>query len=168
MDIAYVAVSSKPGYERGLEELKRLTLEQVSESFTGNTELAVLLALADAQRMSYTSKVDLLIHVGKQRYWGALGTSANFRGYTMEDCLRVIHTDIVAVWKFYDPCQYLNSEEFCKVMISMVDRVDAPAKSNPNLSRSNALSGSPIPLMALAPVILPLNDIGKWVYESYQ
>ncbi|KIO12197.1 hypothetical protein M404DRAFT_125529, partial [Pisolithus tinctorius Marx 270] len=50
-----------------------------------------------------TSETQRLIFL--QEYWSALGSSANFPGHKMQDCLRVIHTDIVAVWNFYDPCQ---------------------------------------------------------------
>ncbi|KAI6108775.1 hypothetical protein EV401DRAFT_2199903 [Pisolithus croceorrhizus] len=190
--IAHVAVSSKLKYEQSLEGLIRLTQEMVSNSFTspGNQVSPVPLAAAGAQRMLPTLKVDLSIDVGKQRYWRALGTSANFRGYTIQDCLGVIHTDIVTVWNFYDPCevsvgtlgsgpyydvltppQYLNSGEFRKMMMHMVERVDAPAESNPPMPHGETLAGNSVPLVALAPVILPLNAcfvLGKWVHESYQ
>ncbi|KAI6146085.1 hypothetical protein EDD17DRAFT_103672 [Pisolithus thermaeus] len=172
-DIAHVAVSSKPKYVQSLEELIRLTQEKVSESFTspGNQVSPVPLAAAGAQRMLPTLKVNFSIDVGKQRYWKALGTSANFWGHTMRDCLAVIHTDIVSVWNFYDPCQYLDSKEFRDMMMHMVERVDAPVEPNLPPPRSNTLSGNAIPLVALAPVILPLNvcfTLGKWVHESYQ
>ncbi|KAI6166463.1 hypothetical protein EDD17DRAFT_1894085, partial [Pisolithus thermaeus] len=190
--IAHVAVSSKPKYEQSLEGLIRLTQEMVSSSFTspGNQVSPVPLAAAGAQRMLPTLKVDLSIDVGKQRYWRALGSSANFRGHTIQDCLGVIHTDIVTVWNFYDPCevsvgasgsgpycdvltplQYLNSEELRKMMMHMVERVDAAAESNPLVPRSETLAGNSVPLVALAPVILPLNAcfvLGKWARESYQ
>ncbi|KAI5990830.1 hypothetical protein F5J12DRAFT_897621 [Pisolithus orientalis] len=85
------------------------------------------------------------------------------------DCPRVIHNDIVAVWNFYDPCQYLNSEEFREVMMNMVARVDAPAEPN-SLHRTDTLTEE-VPLIALAPVMLPLNaffGLGKWVLATYQ
>ncbi|KAI6098557.1 hypothetical protein F5141DRAFT_1052695 [Pisolithus sp. B1] len=153
---------SKLKYEQSLEGLIRLTQEMVSNSFTspGNQVSPVPLAAAGAQRMLPTLKVDLSIDVGKQRYWRALGTSANFRGYTIQDCLGVIHTDIVTVWNFYDPCevsvgtlgsgpyydvltppQYLNSGEFRKMMMHMVERVDAPAESNPPMPHGETLAG---------------------------
>ncbi|KAI6042239.1 hypothetical protein EDC04DRAFT_1029244 [Pisolithus marmoratus] len=171
-NISNVAVSSKPKYEQSLRDLITLTQDMVSMSFTSpeNQVSAVPLAAAGAQRMLPKLKVDLSIDVGKQRYWKALGTSANFRGYTMLDCLYVIHTDIVSVWNFYDPCDYLTSTEFRALLMNMVERVDAPAGSTPQSLRSNSLDGG-LPLLALAPVILPLNAfviLGKWVYETYQ
>ncbi|KAI6152680.1 hypothetical protein BKA82DRAFT_1008441 [Pisolithus tinctorius] len=172
-NIAHVAVSSKPKDEQGLKDLINLTQDMVSMSFTspGNTVSAVSLALADAQRILPSSKVQLSIEVGKQKYWSALSTSANIPGHTMEDCLRVIHTDTVAVWNFYDPCQYLNSEGFRKVMMNMVKGVDAPAESNsPHPTDTDSSTGG-VPLIALAPVVLPLNaflHVDKWVFETYQ
>ncbi|KAI6152663.1 hypothetical protein BKA82DRAFT_4113147 [Pisolithus tinctorius] len=169
-NISHVAVSSKPRYEHELRDLISLTQDMVSLSFTspGNEVSPVPLAAAGAQRMLPILKVQLSIAVGRQRYWRVMGASANFPGYTMQDCLGVIHTDIVAVWNFYDPCQYLNSSEFRKVMMNMVERVDAPAESN-SLSRTDTLTGG-VPLIALTPVMLPFNaflNLGRWVFATY-
>ncbi|KAI6032353.1 hypothetical protein BKA83DRAFT_4213108 [Pisolithus microcarpus] len=172
--IAHVAVCSKPKHEQGLEELIRITQDKVSQSFALDNQVSpVPLAAAGAQRMLPTLKIDLSIDVGKQRYWKALGTSANFPGHKMQDCLGVIHTDIVAVWNYYDPCLYLDSDQFRKLMINMVEKVDAPAGSTHQPSRSDSLDGSSggIPLVALAPIILPMDalaTLGRWVYETYQ
>ncbi|KAI6043682.1 hypothetical protein EDC04DRAFT_635965 [Pisolithus marmoratus] len=171
-DIPYVAVSSEPAYEQGFKELMVLTQRRVYESFTPprHTVSVVTMALADAQRMLPPLKVQLSIDVGKQRYSEVLYANAYFLGPTMKDCLGVIHTDIVSVWNFYDPCQYLNSENFRKLMINLVARVDAKAQSNPFLSRNDTLSGG-LPLIALPPVVLHLIAILatiKWVYETRQ
>ncbi|KAI6043694.1 hypothetical protein EDC04DRAFT_636940 [Pisolithus marmoratus] len=171
-NITYVAVSSTLKHEHGLKELIRLTQEKISESFTSpeNEVSAVPLAAAGAQRMLPTLKVDLSIGVGKQRYWQMLGSSTNFFGYRMLDCLRVIHIDIVSVWNFYDPCQYLNSENFQNLIIKMADTVDVTTESTRQLSRSGTLDGAPL-LILLVPVVLTLStfvDLGKWVYQLYQ
>ncbi|KAI6008058.1 hypothetical protein EDC04DRAFT_3073276 [Pisolithus marmoratus] len=168
--IAQVAVSSRLKHERGLEKLITLTQAKVTSSFTSaeNQVSAVPLAAAGAQRMLPTLKVEFSIDVGRQRYWRALGASANFPGYAMQSCLGVIHTDIVSVWNFYDPCKYLNSKEFREVMLNMVEGVVPPAQSP---SRSETLSEVSVPLCLPAAVMLPLNacfTIGKWVYERYQ
>ncbi|KAI6042227.1 hypothetical protein EDC04DRAFT_2892144 [Pisolithus marmoratus] len=169
-DISYVAtLPAKPTYEQGFKELMDLTQRRVYESFTppGHTVSAVPLALADAQRMLPTSKAQLSIDVAKQRYWKALYAGANLPGFA--DCLGVIHADIVSVWNFYDPLQYLNSEDFRCLMINMAERVDAPARLPVPPSRSGTLDGgTPIPL--LAPVLLPLIAgllVSKWAYETY-
>ncbi|KIN93095.1 hypothetical protein M404DRAFT_950602, partial [Pisolithus tinctorius Marx 270] len=99
---------SKPKHEHGLKDLISLTQDMVSVSFTSpeNRVSPVPLAAAGAQRMLPTLKVELSIALTfLQEYWSALGTSANSPGHTIQDCLRVIHNDIVAVWNFYDPCQ---------------------------------------------------------------
>ncbi|KAI6043672.1 hypothetical protein EDC04DRAFT_635671 [Pisolithus marmoratus] len=177
MDIAHVAVSSKPKYEQTLKELISLTQAKVTSSFTcpENQVSAVALAAAGAQRMLPTLKVDLSIEVGKQRYWRVLGSSTNSPGHTTQDCLRGLHTDIVLVWNFYDPCQYLDSENFRTLMMNMVGTVDATTESTHHRSRSGILDG---PMStgcnfhpALAPVILPIYaglSLVKWVYEIHR
>ncbi|KAI6043665.1 hypothetical protein EDC04DRAFT_634294 [Pisolithus marmoratus] len=168
-DIAHVAVSSKPKYEQSLQDLISLTQEQVSKRFTSR-ENQVLPVLPTRENLSKL-KADLSIDVGKQRYWRALGASANIRGYTMKDCLYVIHAGIVSVWNFYDPCKYLYCEEFRNLMMNTVEKVDVPPESNAELSRSETIPESPIPRILLAPVILPIKALitpGKWVYETYQ
>ncbi|KAI6008036.1 hypothetical protein EDC04DRAFT_2907339 [Pisolithus marmoratus] len=171
-DILHVALlRAKPKYEQSLQDLISLTQEQVSKSFTSreNQVVPVLLTRAHFSKL----KVDLSIDVGKQRYWRALGASANIRGYTMKDCLYVIHAGIVSEL-FYDELtswQYLYCEEFRNLMMNTVEKVDAPPESNAELSRSETIPESPIPRILLAPVILPIKALitpGKWVYETYQ
>ncbi|KIK20089.1 hypothetical protein PISMIDRAFT_682594, partial [Pisolithus microcarpus 441] len=89
----------------------------------------------------------------------------------MQDCLRVIHIDIVTVWNYYDPSQYLYSDEFRRMMMNMVETVDAPPGSTQRLSRSDSLAGGGVPLITLAPIMLPLKAfaaLGEWAYETYQ
>ncbi|KAI6117653.1 hypothetical protein EDD16DRAFT_1794909, partial [Pisolithus croceorrhizus] len=116
--------TAKHKCERGLEELIGITQEKVSKKFSSpeNTLSAVYLAAAGAQRMLPTLKIELSMEVGRQRYWRALASSANFQSYTMLNCLGVIHTDIVSVWNFYDPDDHLNSKEFRNLMMSMEPR----------------------------------------------
>ncbi|KAI6096667.1 hypothetical protein EV401DRAFT_2082972 [Pisolithus croceorrhizus] len=174
--ISHVAVSSKRSHERGHEELINLTYSKVSESFTSqsNTLSPVPFAAAGAQRMVPKVKIESSIDVGKQRYWQVLATSSNFQGYTMLDLLRVIHADIVSVWNFYDPCEYLHSVEFRDLMINMVGNVDASTVSMPpstRLSRSDTFSRKSVPLMTAMLVTLPFVAglaLVQWAYETYQ
>ncbi|KIN94322.1 hypothetical protein M404DRAFT_1008451 [Pisolithus tinctorius Marx 270] len=167
-NISHVATSSKHRCERGLEELINLTQEKVSKNFAspGNAVSPVHLAAVGAQRMLPTLKVELSIE--------ALASSANFQGYTMLNCLRVIHTDIVLVWNFYDLDDYLNSSEFLNLMMSMVETVDAatrPTAEPAPLGRSDTFASNPIPLLTLAPVVLPFAAcviLVTWAYETYQ
>ncbi|KAI6008048.1 hypothetical protein EDC04DRAFT_917452 [Pisolithus marmoratus] len=176
-DIAHVAVSSKRKTERGLEELINLTQGKVSKIFSapGNTVSPVHLAAAGAQRMLPTLKIELSIEVGKQRYWRALASSANFQNYKMLNCLGVIHTDIVLVWNFYDLDNHLDSKEFRNLMTSMVGELDAPVRtatdSSDPLPRSDTFTMNPVPLLTLAPVALPFLAcliLVTWAYETYQ
>ncbi|KAI6042222.1 hypothetical protein EDC04DRAFT_3088680 [Pisolithus marmoratus] len=165
-NITNVTVSSKPKYEQSLRDLLTLTQDMISMSSTSpeNLVLAALLAAAGAPRMSPKLKVDLSIEVGKHRYWRMLGASADFPGHTIQECLHVIHTDIVLVWNFNDPYEYLHSKEFRRFMMNMVEKVDAP------VSRSDTFSEG-LPLISPAPVILPLDNFitcGEWVDAAYQ
>ncbi|KAI6108350.1 hypothetical protein F5141DRAFT_1028617 [Pisolithus sp. B1] len=173
--ILHVAVSSNPKCERGHDQLTKLTYERVSESFTSQSDMvsAVPFAAAGAQRMVPRVKIESSINVGKQRYWRALASSTNFWGFTMLDCLGVIHTDMISVWNFYDPSGYLSSKEFRDLMVNMIAEVDTPTESSPastNLTRSDTFSG-PFPLMAAAVVYLPFAAglaLVRWINESYQ
>ncbi|KAI5993254.1 hypothetical protein EDD15DRAFT_2439401 [Pisolithus albus] len=172
--ILHVAVSSRPNHQRGLDELTKLTYDRVAESFTSQPNMVspVPFAAAGAQRVEPGVKIQSSINVGKQRYWRALASSTNFWGFTMLDCLGVIHTDIISVWNFYDPSEYLSSEEFRNLMVNMVAKVDAPTDSpaSTNLTRSDTFSG-PLPLITAAIVILPFLAglaLVRWVNESYQ
>ncbi|KIK16782.1 hypothetical protein PISMIDRAFT_685997 [Pisolithus microcarpus 441] len=140
--ILHVAVSSRPDRQRGLDELTKLTYERVTESFTSkpNSVSPVPFAAAGAQRVEPGVKIKSSI----KEYWRALASSTNFWGFTMLDCLGVIHADIISVWNFYDPSVYLSSEEFRNLMVNMVAKVDAPTGSSPastNLTRSDTFSG---------------------------
>ncbi|KAI6160125.1 hypothetical protein EDD17DRAFT_1835550 [Pisolithus thermaeus] len=167
-----VYTTAKHKCERGLEELIGITQEKVSKKFSSpeNTLSAVYLAAAGAQRMLPTLKIELSMEVGRQRYWRALASSANFQSYTMLNCLGVIHTDIVSVWNFYDPDDHLNSKEFRNLMMSMVGRLDASrgVTADPVLI---VPFRNPVPLLTLAPVILPYAAcviLVTWVHETYQ
>ncbi|KAI5993299.1 hypothetical protein EDD15DRAFT_2548506 [Pisolithus albus] len=189
--ILHVAVSSRPNHQRGLDKLTDLTYGSVKESFTSlpNTVSPVPFAAAGAQRVEPGVKIESSINVGKQSespcikmylhthplkgYWRALASSTNFLGFTVLDCLGVIHTDIISVWNFYDPSAYLGSEEFRHLMVNMVAKVDAPTEPSPastNFSRSGTFSG-PLPLITATIVILPFVAglaLVRWVNESYQ
>ncbi|KAI6166466.1 hypothetical protein EDD17DRAFT_1548652 [Pisolithus thermaeus] len=175
-NISHVAVSSKRKGERGLEELIGITQEKVFKKFSSseNTVSAVHLAAAGAQRMLPTLKIELSMEVGRQRYWRALASSANFQNYTMLNCLGVIHTDIVLVWNFYDLDDHLNSKEFRNLMMSMVGRLDAASETTADpapLPRSDTIAFNPVPLLTLTPVILPFAAcmiLVTWAYETYQ
>ncbi|KAI6033382.1 hypothetical protein EDC04DRAFT_3064896 [Pisolithus marmoratus] len=157
-DISHVAVSSNPHCAHGHKELTELTYERVSESFISQPIMvsAVLFAAAEAQRMVPRVKIEASINVAKQRYWRALASSPNFWGFTILNCLHVIHTDIVEAWNFYDPCGYLNSEIFRDLMIAMVGNMDGLTESSQGstqLTRSDAFLGQRVHQKFMAYVV---------------
>ncbi|KAL4077538.1 hypothetical protein J3A83DRAFT_1606447 [Scleroderma citrinum] len=173
-DISHVAVSSKQGQETGQGDLISLTFDKVSEHFKPqlNMPSPVPVVTLMAQRMLPKLKIDGSIDVGKQRYWRALATSPNFRGYRIEDCLGVIHTDIVSVWNFNDPSQHLRSKDFRELMVNMVGEIDAPILLPPSrIPTSSNMAESPLPLVILIPIILPFAAglaLVQWVHNTYQ
>jgi hypothetical protein len=64
--------------------------------------------------MANTESVDIVKSNGLRRwniislmaaltgYWESLASSLPFWGRPLEDCLKVIHTDIVTIWNFND------------------------------------------------------------------
>ncbi|KAG1847393.1 hypothetical protein F4604DRAFT_1815104 [Suillus subluteus] len=131
-----------------------------------------------AQRVDPKLKFKASIEVGKRRYWKALASCAAFQKRTMWECLRVLHTDIVAVWNFHDPHDYLYSDDFRNLMVNMVEKLDVGPTTNPNntvavgLSTVGAIAGIVAVLAGpAAPIVVPIVAgvvIVKWVYDVYQ
>ncbi|KAG1765721.1 hypothetical protein EV702DRAFT_1283049 [Suillus placidus] len=131
-----------------------------------------------AQRVDPGLKIKASIEVGKRRYWKALASCAAFQDRTTWECLRVLHTDIVAVWNFHDPHGYLYSHDFRKLVVNMVDKLDVGPTTNPDrnvtvgLSTVGAIAGIVSVLAGPAvPIVVPIVAsavIAKWVYDVYQ
>ncbi|KAI6113482.1 hypothetical protein EDD16DRAFT_1138069 [Pisolithus croceorrhizus] len=174
--LSYVPVSSNRGHEEGREQLIELTYKKVTETFGSRlgTPSPVSVVTLMAQRTLPRLKIEGSIAVGKQRYWRTLASSPNFPGYTIQECLQVIHTDIVSVWNFHDPSGYLESEPFRKLMVDLVGSIDESATGSARLTRSdtyNTLAGGAVPLALLVPIILPFAAglaLAQWAYETYQ
>ncbi|KAI6041814.1 hypothetical protein EDC04DRAFT_2601447 [Pisolithus marmoratus] len=172
------------GHGKGREELIDLTHRKVTERFKLQTDTPspVSVVTSMAQRTLPNLKIQGSIDVGRQRYWRTLTTGANFEGHTITECLEVIHTDIVRVWNFNDPSQYLYSVEFRGLMAKLAGTIDGSAPPrlahvdttnitcNVTLKQSNtARAGSP--LMLLTPLILPFEaglSLVQWIRETYQ
>ncbi|KAJ8597151.1 hypothetical protein M405DRAFT_836649 [Rhizopogon salebrosus TDB-379] len=170
---------AEPDHEGTLKELVKLTFEHVSEHVA--KEASTVTAMA--QRVYPELKIRESIAVGKKssvspRYWKALASSPNFEGYTIWDCLYVIHSDIVSVWNFDDPTCYLSSEEFRKLVVNGVEGLHVRTASDPN----KALMAS-VPLIAsiagtvgalagpAALIVLPIAvsvALAKWAYDVYK
>ncbi|KAJ8597094.1 hypothetical protein M405DRAFT_804447 [Rhizopogon salebrosus TDB-379] len=134
--------------------------------------------LSIAQRVDPKFRVKMSIEVGKRRYWKVLASTAAFRGNTVEACLQVLHIDIVRVWNFSDPEEYLDSKEFKNLMVNLVDKVDVGSSVNPNrnrlvgLSTVAAIAGIMSALSGpAAPIVVPIaasEVLAKWVHDMYQ
>ncbi|KAI5991360.1 hypothetical protein EDC04DRAFT_2911527 [Pisolithus marmoratus] len=180
-DISYVAVSfvillalANPGLEQGRKELINLTYGKVAERFKFQTDMPspVPVVTQMAQRTLPHLKIEGSIDVGRWRYWRTLTSSGNFKDHTITECLAVIHTDIVRVWNFNDPSQYLYSDEFRGLMAKLAGTVDGSTPESPRLARANTTDViCTSPLILIAPLILPFEaglNLVQWARETYQ
>lgn len=173
-DVPHVTVSTKEEHAEMLARLIQITEERVCKHVA--TEASVMTSIA--QRVDPGLKIKASIDVGKRRYWKALASCAAFQDRTTWDCLRVLHTDIVAVWNFHDPHGYLYSHEFRTLVVNIVDKLDAGPPINPDstmvvgLSTVGAIAGIVSALAGpAAPIVVPIVAgvvIAKWVYDVYQ
>ncbi|KAG5649887.1 hypothetical protein H0H81_001635 [Sphagnurus paluster] len=191
-DVPSLKVSTQKGYESTIDELIKLTQDRVEEYVS---EIAGVVA-GIAQRASPSQKIETSIQVGKksrwmlelitsqlltpsQEYWTGLATGVHFGGKTLEQIFRVLHTDIVAVWNFYDPHKHLYSQEFREIIYKLVDTEATPKPDNSlstkvlsgGMSLVGALAGI---LSALsgpaAPIVLPIMAtvvLGVWLTVVY-
>ncbi|KAG1813467.1 hypothetical protein EV424DRAFT_1514830 [Suillus variegatus] len=173
-DIPHATISTAKGYEETVTRLIEITESCVNEHLV--PEAAVMTSIA--QRMHPGLKTEALIKVGKQRYWKALASCPKFKNYQIQDCLRVLHTDIVDVWNFRDPHHYLHSQEFRELMMNMVDKIQAGSTVDPTktltfgLSMVGTIAGITSALAGPAtPIVVPI-AVGAvlvvWVHEVYK
>ncbi|KAG1813466.1 hypothetical protein EV424DRAFT_58442 [Suillus variegatus] len=173
-DIPHATISTEKGYEETLTHLIEITENCVNQHLA--PEAAVMTSIA--QRVHPGLKIDALIKIGKQRYWKALASCPMFRNHQMQDCLLVLHTDIVNVWNFRDTHHYLHSEQFRKLMTEMVDTIQGGSTVNPTttmtfgLSMVGTIAGVVSALAGpVAPIVVPI-AVGAvvvvWVREVYK
>ncbi|KIK39067.1 hypothetical protein CY34DRAFT_808695 [Suillus luteus UH-Slu-Lm8-n1] len=173
-DVPHATVSTKADHEETLARLIQITEERVCKHVA--TEASVMTSIA--QRVDPALKFKASIDVGKRRYWKALASCAAFQDRTTWDCLRVLHTDIVRVWNFHDPHGYLYSDDFRKMVVNMVDKLDIGPTTNPDrtvaigLSTVGAVAGIVSVLAGpAAPIVVPIVAgvvVAKWVYDVYK
>ncbi|EDR01051.1 uncharacterized protein LACBIDRAFT_312614 [Laccaria bicolor S238N-H82] len=157
-----------------LNELVRLTTDCVKNTLAVDVAEDVALVSAIAQRVNPAVKIDAVIAVGKKRYWMGLVASVNFPGKTIEECLQVLHTDIVEVWNIQDGCGYLESKELKKLMIELVgNQYDEPSDPNTIFPRAYSLLGGLTALIGgltspAAPIVIPIVAsllLAKWIFN---
>ncbi|KAI6142235.1 hypothetical protein BKA82DRAFT_4195608 [Pisolithus tinctorius] len=173
-NLAHLTVSCEGGeHKQGIKELIELTHEKVIATFGSQlgTPSPVSVVTQMAQRVSPRLKIEGSITVGKQRYWSALTSGANFGNHTILECLAVIHTDLVSVWNFNDPSQYLYSTEFRELMINLVGTIDSSAPRLPRADSTKNTCESGAPILLALPIVLPFKaglGLVQWVHEIYQ
>ncbi|KAI5984646.1 hypothetical protein EDD15DRAFT_2533121 [Pisolithus albus] len=194
-DLSYVAVSSfaNPGLDERRKRLIDLTHRKVTARFKLqiDTPSPVSVVTLMAQRISPQLKIQGSIDVGRQSkwslwpgttkiilplfegYWTTLTSGANFVDHTITECLAVIHTDIVCVWNFNDPHQYLYSDQFRGLMANLAGTIDGSTPESRRLSRIDSTSSifkTGPPLVLLAPLILPFEaglGLVQWARQTY-
>ncbi|KAL4081030.1 hypothetical protein J3A83DRAFT_4184925 [Scleroderma citrinum] len=170
-DIPNVAISVREGYECTVDRLLEITAGKVDKNVTSEAAIAAIMA----QRASISLKIRDSISVGKKRYWRGLALNSKFLGYTLKECLDVIHTDIVACWNFEDPNHYLISDQFKTLMLNMVtnlDTRDLPESDEESagfgLSVASAITGiRGTAVRVVLPIAASAMLVG-WAYDTYQ
>ncbi|KAG1897303.1 uncharacterized protein F5891DRAFT_1280093 [Suillus fuscotomentosus] len=170
-DILHATVSTNEEYERTIRQLVDLTTTNVEKYVASEAALAMMIA----QRVDIGLKLKASIAIGEKRYWRGLASSMNFTGFTMLDCLSVIHKDIIDVWNFNDPHCHLSSDQFKALILKDLDKVDLPHTAQAfefGLSVvatiASILSSLSGPLL---PIVVPIAAgvvLTKWVYDTYQ
>lgn len=172
-DVLHTTVSTNEEYESTVRQLIDLTTTNVEKFVASEAALAMMIA----QRVDIGLKVRASIAIGKKRYWRGIGSSMNFIGFTMWDCLSVIHKDIIDVWNFNDPHCYLASDKFKELMLKDLDKADVPHTVEAfqfGLSVVSTIITFLTPLVAsgpFLPIVAPIAAgvvLVKWAYDTYQ
>ncbi|KAG1721989.1 uncharacterized protein EDB91DRAFT_1088288 [Suillus paluster] len=170
-DVLHAAVSTKNGYENTVRELIDLTTTNVEKFVASEAALAMMIA----QRVDISLKIKASIAIGEKRYWRGLASSMDFAGFTMKDCLSVIHKDVIDVWNFNDPHDHLASSKFQELILNDLDKEEFPNTAGSfkfGLSVVGAIIGIMTPLAApFLPIVAPIAAgvvMAKWVYDIYQ
>lgn len=170
-DIPNVAISVQEGYESTIEQLLEVTAGKVDKYVANEAAMAALMA----QRASISLKLSNSISAGKKRHWRGLASGSKFLGYTLKDCLDVIHTEIVSCWNFEDPNRYLVSDQFKTLMLNVVantDTRDFPDSDVEDVGFGLAVASAIIGIRGTAVrVVLPITAnimLVGWAHDLYQ
>ncbi|KNZ76261.1 hypothetical protein J132_11131 [Termitomyces sp. J132] len=170
--VPHITVSTEVGFEDRLSRLIQITYEHVRDYLADASVVSAI-----AQRTSPRVKIQASIEVGRRKYWERLATSVNFPGKPLRQCIDVIHTDIIATWRFNDPQGYLSSDQFKAMMSNVVvapgDQSNDPSK---NLVAGVSLVAGIAGIVSVlsgpvAPIVIPVAAalvMARWVYVVYQ
>ncbi|KAG6376538.1 hypothetical protein JVT61DRAFT_2532 [Boletus reticuloceps] len=123
-DITHVAVSVQDGYSESLSNLVGATDKNMAKY---HTDEAPRVVASIAQRVSIKEKIELSIIVGKRKYWKMLLKCAVFRSHTVQVYLQVIRKDVITIWNFNDPHQYLMDDNIIGALLCTDKPVGTPA-----------------------------------------
>ncbi|KAF9462743.1 hypothetical protein BDZ94DRAFT_1309441 [Collybia nuda] len=168
--VPYTTVSTSPEYTATLSELVNLTFTQVEEYIA---DAAIVTGMS--QKVNSSVKIRTSIEVGKRKYWKGLASSTSFPGVTLQECLGVIHLDIVKVWDLDDQHNFLLSDQFKALMVDIVEPSEArdPTKIlGAGLPMLGAVAGIVSALAGpVAPIVVPILAgfvFAVWVHEVYE
>ncbi|KAF8265737.1 hypothetical protein EI94DRAFT_1804007 [Lactarius quietus] len=108
---------------------------------------AIPLAWSAAVRVNHDIIIKASIEVGRSRYW--LNLCPEFASHTLQNCVDIIHDDIVEIWNINDKTGYLSSDGFKARMSHLVKDL---AKSNPTSGSRRKRAGG---------------DYADWVRDIY-
>ncbi|KAI0246858.1 hypothetical protein BJV78DRAFT_1364569 [Lactifluus subvellereus] len=106
----------------------------------------VPLAWSVAQRASRNVIIEASIEVGRSRYWCDLGSSPHLTKERVENCLNIIHADIVDVWNLRDTNQYLSSDTFKAEIRDLVQELTWIPTRTPLGSKPSNTPGTGAPM----------------------
>ncbi|KAF8433788.1 hypothetical protein L210DRAFT_3486005 [Boletus edulis BED1] len=177
-DVTHVAVSAQDGYSESLSNLVRATDKTMAKY---HVDEAPRVVASIAQRVSIKDKIELSIAIGEKRYWNMLFDSGVFRGHTLQEYLQVIRKDIVTIWNFDDPGQYLMDDNIIKALLHTDNLVGEGTSEAPSsmdsfanflvsaLKRQGSLSGSGgIMLSDTGATAGVASSVARTMYEAYQ
>ncbi|KIM80052.1 hypothetical protein PILCRDRAFT_822897 [Piloderma croceum F 1598] len=170
--LEYVKTSVKDAYRSSLANLIERTQALVEHQMEGD----VWIVSAMAQRASAQTKIDSSIQVGMKQYWQSLASSTELVGWTLEECLAILHHDIALSWNFNDPDNLLSSKDFrnrVMVLAQLVTPDTSELRSwfqNPDQIQSVMVVTSALVSVA-APAIAAIGLSAmfiKWITRVYQ
>ncbi|KAG2070490.1 hypothetical protein BDR04DRAFT_1155522 [Suillus decipiens] len=170
-NVLHATVSTKEEHESTMRRLIDLTTTNVEKFVNSEAALAVM----TAQRVDIGLKIRASIEIVKKRYWRSLATGMNVIGFTMSDCLSLIHKDIIDVWNFNDLQCHLTTDNFKDMILKDLDSTNLPHTTESFASGLSVVSKLAEILMtvdsSIASIAVPI-AIGvvlvKWIHDVYQ
>ncbi|KAG2098871.1 hypothetical protein BD769DRAFT_1512210 [Suillus cothurnatus] len=167
-EIPHVVVSAEDTMEDTVQQLVDVTTTNVDKYIAAEAALVAMMA----QQVDIGLKIKASI---VRCHWKCLAAGANFTGYTMWECLSVIHADIIVTWNFDDPHQDLLGLEFKQLLLRGLDNDNQlPDMTNaPNFDFGLAVVSAIVDILTpheFAPSVSATMGVvtPAWAHEIYQ